>query len=1009
EIRQLFRSLEARINDLTTTCSPTEPTSAALLSDNVAKSLHITADPISSSTRDEIGIREINITIPGLSNTRAATRPLIAPISEIEPNPESAPLVALGLVETDALADYEWAQPWIDLAASDSLRQNIGIFAEYLGPWFGRSVLAKAAAPIIKNSIFTTVVEPYISSAAVQHSYVVGWNILAATLDVFASRTESHLVLDIASTLTLATRVVSNAVTNGFTDPRRFLHSMDSTLTAYRSRWAEYLQTVCSFPERLANKIDPHDIPQCLRLLPYFQRLSQEAVTASYDSNHKPMVAELWAKICRVGQTDTLGVEIAAALLFALNSGSETDNSLDNNLMSIAGILALVPIPFRSRLISGLMRQFDIALKVSDPKEFGPRIAVCICALFHGRIGSGESESLSTSDEQINSIISDLITRSGADMLAPKWESMAIYQAMALALQLLAGKGRIEDAIVTNLLVLVPARVYPSLLKNALNRVIIPLWSYGEFITHAPAGAIKSMTALVLMCIGALSEHECKDLVTSVEFMQAVPRFLDSLTPVSKLSGIIVADKVVRLSNTMGDSTLDFGLDDIIRDAKRSNRPEVQASAQYIAEMELLSRPPLDQWQSSDQPLVASSNAVEYLRSYNGSTDTLIDPRDSDSKVFAPRTSSLTDNGASTELQSSFVKPRKPVFLRDCIAYMRESQDGNTELPTIGLFAAVECIEKASEKALNELWVQMANRILYTYNRGSDDLDLDWNTERRRALVALAVRMPESVGPFLADRSCDRNLTLKDREIVYSAIATACLQLSGLDQDPSSKGLIEEVAETSPKSVNGDAVGAGIVVRRSRRLDIVAADAAKSKSPKSMAQQRYASYVGPSFFFPLIAQYGKSDMASDTTSDVRNDASQLERYVNTLAIILYTAGSATHQITMNREFWDLCRLIRQQLGKSGQHLAPPVVDAILFGIDVILSPERALSTPTLAREFRMDIADMLQWIDGLVGSGVLRGPAMAHASRIVHRLQEIQGDVSRRMMSDDFNQFTSII
>ncbi|KAJ2778323.1 telomere binding protein [Coemansia interrupta] len=919
-----------------------------------------------------------------------------------------APLVALGVVDKCVLSGHEWAQPWADLAVSDELRQNIDVFAEYLGPWFGRSVVAKAAALIVKNDMFKTVVEPYISRST-ELPHIIGWNVLAATLDILVSRSEAHRVRDVGSMLTLATRVISNSVTSGIADPRRFLRSTNLASAAARSRWAEYLQTACSLPERLANRVDPHDIPHSLRPLPYFQRLAQQAVAASNEPNYRPMVAELWAKLCRVGQTDTLGVEIAAAMIPVPSTEDQPDSSSENSSMSIARMLALVPIPFKGRLISGLMRQFDIALKVSDPKELGPCVAICICALFHGQIDSGESSSSSpASDEKINSVISDLITRSGADLLAPRWESMAMYQAMALALQLLAGKGHVEDDTVSNLLTLVPARVYPNLLKNALLQVIIPLWSFGEFITHAPAGDIKAMTALVLMCVGALSEQECKDLVTSIEFMQAVPRFLDSLTPVSKLSGIIVADRIVRLSKTMGDSSLDFGIDDIIRDAKRSNRPEIQASAQYIADMEQMSRPPLDQWKSAESPLVASSSAVEYMRSYNGSTDTLISTRDSDNKVFAPRTSSLTDNGASTALQSSFVKPRKPVFLRDCITYMREPQDGNTELPTIGLFAAVECIEKASEKALDELWVQMATRILYTYNRGSDDLDLEWNTERRRALVALAVRIPERVGPYLADRSCDRNLTLKDREIVYSAIATACLQLSGLDQDPASKSLVEEVPESPQKSLSNDVVGTGTVVRRSRRLDIVAADAARLKSSRPLAQQRYASYVGPSFFFPLVSQYGKSDMASDTTSDVRRDASQLERFVNTLAIVLYTAGSATHQITMNREFWDLCRLIRRQLGNSS-NLAPPVVDAILFGIDVILSPERALSTPTLAREFRMDIADMLQWIDELVGSGVLRGPAMGHASRIVHRLQEIQGDVSRRMMSDDFNQFSSII
>ncbi|KAJ2112288.1 telomere binding protein, partial [Coemansia sp. RSA 922] len=542
-----------------------------------------------------------------------------------------------------------------------------------------------------------------------------------------------------------------------------------------------------------------------------------------------------------------------------------------------------------------------------------------------------------------------------------------------------------------------PKRTFPDLLLNAVTRVLIPTWSFSDTVTHARMEDIKPLTALILM-------------------------FLDAPTPLVRLSGIIVADCIVSSAHVARrnvddpeepDGKIDFGLDDIIRDAQRTTQPVVKASADYIVETRRYARPIEEQWADTASETDVESqgksgsmaDAIEFMRSYNGIDDT----------VYAPRQSSLT---AEPELSSGYIKPRTPVFLRDCLAYLKNHKD-DTERAKIGLFALTDSIERANVKTVEELWLKIANKVLYMYNRGSEDLDWAWNFERQKTLVALTVKLPELLGPFLADRSCDRNLTIKDREIVFSAIATACLQLSGHEEvvqngkNTSTSGVAEIAAQMlgnadSSASQSSGALGAGTVVRRSRRLDLlVKPSAASGGSHMQSMQRKYASIVGPALFFPLIAQYGKSDMTS-SFSDIRGDASQLERYINTLAVILYTSGSATHQITMNREFWDLAKLVRRMpAGSHGE--SPPVLDALLFGIDVILSPERALSTPTLAREFRNDIADTLYWINSLVEKGALSQSAMSHAARIVSRLQEIQGDVYRRMTSNDFDQYSSIL
>ncbi|KAJ2713323.1 telomere binding protein [Coemansia spiralis] len=282
-------------------------------------------------------------------------------------------------------------------------------------------------------------------------------------------------------------------------------------------------------------------------------------------------------------------------------------------------------------------------------------------------------------------------------------------------------------------------------------------------------------------------------------------------------------------------------------------------------------------------------------------------------------------------------------------------------------------------------------------------MDPAWDAARKQTLVALAIRLPARLGPFLADRSCDRNLTAGDRQLVLSAIAAACLQLAGVDGAP---------AERPPAvELESHASNAGTVVRRSRRLDIQQAERARESAGSTghlaQMQRQYAGLVGPAFYLPLVAQYGRSDMSTES-ADVRRDSGQLARYLNTVAVILYTAGSAPHLLAMNRAFWDLARHVRR-LPAVNVAMSPPVVGALLFGIDVLLDPARALSTPTLAREFRADIADVLSWINTLADRNCLDPAAQTHAARIVARLQEIQGEVYRRVAAGDLHQFTSIL
>ncbi|KAJ2832721.1 telomere binding protein [Coemansia furcata] len=1036
DIRQQFKELESRIDGLVQRIRPTdqrsaqEPVSEPVYVPNKSeKIIQLTVPRISDLAEAAPEIR-----IPGMTPT---SRPLVTPIiqsvdSVASDSPAAvteaddvcdatdeliaaleAPLVAMGQIEAVALKKVSWGQWWMDVGAEDV---HATIAVRFIGPWFSRSVIGSASRVVVGSGLFpdseySRIILAYITASQSEVSDISAWSCVVAVIGVLAGRGHA----DSPWALTLAARLVEQAVTLGQLDPQRALGTVGG-------RWAEYVQIACTVPERVANRIDPHSIPQALRPRAYFSRLARAAVQDAPEDAAAERVVELWAKLCRVGQVDVLCAELAAALATSAaaclaSSGDEPRDGALRGLVPRARLLTRMPLPLRARVISGTVGQLDLmgskyfgagsASSAAERIRFNHQLVLIMCVIMHGLLDDG---SANATDEAVTSMLMQ-----GGGATSVRASSIGTIQALGLSLQLLSGKypASAETSGLGGLVDMLPRRTFPGLLLSALTRVLIPAWSFTDVVAHARMDDIRPLTALILMCVGALSTEECTELSMSSEFGTAIPRFLDAPTPLVRLSGIIVADCIVghaHATRSAGDDdgVIDFGLDDIIRDAQKTTQPVIRASAEYITETRRYARPIEQQWaddvettEDDDGGGSKMGEAIGFMRAYNGI--------DEDEVVYAPRQASLT---AEAELSSGYVKPRTPVFVRDCLAYLKNAKD-DTERAQIGLFALASCIERATAKSVEEVWVQVANKVLHIYNRGPDHLDWAWDQERRKTLVALAVKMPELLGPFLADRSCDRNLTMKDREIVFSAIATACLQLSGYADvaQGGSQGVAEIAAQilgddAGAKS-GGGALGAGTVVRRSRRLDLVAKPTSAGSLPSHLQsmQRKYASIVGPAFFFPLVAQYGRSDMTS-SASDVRGDASQLERYVNTLAVILYTAGSATHQITMNREFWDLAKLVHRipAVGSS-----PPVLDALLFGIDVILSPERALSTPTLAREFRNDIADTLQWINSLVEMGVLGASAMAHAGRIVGRLQEIQGDVYRRLASSDFDQYSSIL
>ncbi|KAJ2851994.1 telomere binding protein [Coemansia brasiliensis] len=925
-----------------------------------------------------------------------------------------APLVALGRIKPRALRKLGesggclWAQQWMDVDCyNDMTRRTLA--RKYVGMWFAKSVIISISPLIVDpdkrvlgKDAFDKLVVPYISNTGGSGSDRIqkeaNWQVLKASIGVLSMK--GHVS---ASALTLIMWMLTYAIEHTqLLDVQYQLTGVGYEVNGdylQSAEWADYVQMICTLPERIANKIESRSIPDMLLPRMYFARLSSSASNCLVQNQQQqPKILELWTKLCRVGQLSSLCTELAASLALAARERITNNQEASMDMLTtITHAIALVPEPFGTRIVSGIVHQLDAVSMREENRScdtFGLDFALIISTLLSSQI---------TGTEAINKAIASVLTRFGsANLGVLRSSSMLTYQAVALALQILSG-ANVGSCILSK--VISPLKI-PNLMTDALEQVIIPLWSLPDVIQGAQLDVIQSTTALVLMCVNSIASTDAARLSMSTAFTRAIPRFLDAPVPMVRLSGVVVADCIVsRASAAIKDRTsqqdegqIDFGLDDIIREAQTTDQPAMRASADYIKQLRSYMRPVMEQWEShkgvqkDEQTLLEAIDKARDIESL---------PADA-SVVWAPRQSTLT--GKSDELQSSYIQPRKPIFLRDCLAYLRTRSNSNdSERIEIAIFALAECIERANVKAIEELWIQVANKVLYTHNRGPDSLDSKWDSARQNALVALTVKLPKQLGPFLADRACDRNLTVRDRELVLSAISTACLQISGMADEPKEAAASIEVL---PDQQPNDKM-AGTVVRRSRRLDIAHKNHLSNNEQKRRGQ--FAGLAGPAFFSPLISQFGRSDMTT-AASDVRNDAGQLARYLDTLGIILYVAPAATHQISMSREFWSLVRLVRRLPARVSEAL--PVLNALLFGIEVVLSSDRALSTPTLAREFRIDLADTLSWINGLVERGLLSEAstsASAHAVRIVERLREIQSDVESRVTSSDFERYSSIL
>ncbi|KAL1651171.1 telomere binding protein [Diplodia intermedia] len=294
-------------------------------------------------------------------------------------------------------------------------------------------------------------------------------------------------------------------------------------------------------------------------------------------------------------------------------------------------------------------------------------------------------------------------------------------------------------------------------------------------------------------------------------------------------------------------------------------------------------------------------------------------------------------------------KPTPPVYIRDLLAGLRESE--NYDRHQLALSSAADLIRRKTGfgKEVSDNLEELASALVGL----NDQFDLDdFQEMRQQALIAVAIAEPTQMGPYLVRCFYAGDYSISQRISILAAIGLGAREMAGfnedgdasnarprLDQDFPSKKLPEKLHGIY--STEDNAVDAITNKLKHTMISPLALDAAdKAAGPNALKVRTFSSrmevekkrkiitnqlakVVAQSFFFPLTAGWWTHSRALGT-SNIFYSPTILPVYLKTLAILLHSSGSSTLSLPqMTSELWDLLLAVR----------APALTDsAILEGV-----------------------------------------------------------------------------
>ena len=334
-------------------------------------------------------------------------------------------------------------------------------------------------------------------------------------------------------------------------------------------------------------------------------------------------------------------------------------------------------------------------------------------------------------------------------------------------------------------------------------------------------------------------------------------------------------------------------------------------------------------------------------------------------------------------------KPTAPVYVRDLITYLRDTENYNKQ--KLALQTAAPLIRRKANfgTEVSSHAEELASLLVGL----QDKYDMENFTDRRlQGMIAILIAQPLNMGQWFSKTFFDGDYSLSQRASILTTIGLGARELGGfaaedfnlnkpLPESFASKTLPEALhkvyAPTSNTAVDklstqlsntmiapmaaelADKL-TGPSILKVRTFSSRMAIEAKRKKPIANA---LAKVVADGFFFPLTGRFFIHLRAygSSSNQNIVFQPHLLSLFVKTLALLLHASGPSTLSLPqMTSEFWDL--LLSLRVGAVGE---VAVVESMCFAFLMILEINE--DKRNLVERHGRQLLETQEWVEGVFG------------------------------------------
>ncbi|KAM6114129.1 telomere length regulation protein TEL2 homolog [Pterocles gutturalis] len=416
---------------------------------------------------------------------------------------------------------------------------------------------------------------------------------------------------------------------------------------------------------------------------------------------------------------------------------------------------------------------------------------------------------------------------------------------------------------------------------------LLETWGSSSAVKHSPLEQQQYISKAILICLSHLKEPEiqsCRqELLTSM--MEGVKCHLDSSLPQIRRLGMIVAESISSKINTDGPVLkFQYEEDDEAREFKSLL---VQTPLFSVVP----SHPDDGRNEKADAalPLVLESNKKSHTAA------PVMPDEESDAELDSDDDLIPYDMSEDKEL-----KPKAPVYIRDCIEVLTGSEDVDKWEATV---KALESLVRKNPAATREVSVELAKILLHLEEKTCIE---GFVQLRQRAQVAVLTTDPIPVAKYLTSQFYSLNYSLCQRMDILNVLVLAAQELSC----PKSHGKTKHTGAQKPciQLLPGN--------DSSKDWRKIVDERIKSKTRRfAMGQSQVELASGPNefnsvaghFFFPLIQHFDRPLTTFDLLGE---DHFVLGRLVHTLAILMYLAVNTVAAAAMGKALLEFVWALR---------------------------------------------------------------------------------------------------